>query len=770
MESQTVYGAEKVFATILLELEFGDRQLPVGRRLRVIYYWLPQSCIEQLRFSVAARIPNLKLFPGDVLVVNVVDKSNSILEIELTVPLESYLDNTYLYQPDFIDGLAEDLRPLGVLSVKRLNVEVEFPPINWKVPLGLGLSVFLAFVFSLLLDQFRVKLESFILQSCCCCCQSLSDQKTGGDAISIEQEGNDNSLGAESKQEKKFNHWSMMAVILSLADLVTDINYIMTVLNQNEVLRNLYLWPSVAILVFNFVINVVLVTIALFAPCMGYWNLAEEVAGSQQISHGWYYFPVYLLCFIDINALALLSSNILPPLAVHEEPILKIMRLVLTIPRYVVEDVGQLIVVIFSTQEVKAWSVEAVATVSFTALNLFVGVLHLLFDMRWTWSVKNRNKQAQCPKYSKVHPEGIESLPELTGNQLRSCVGTPLADGGSASVYRGNLNGAKIAIKFLKAEANMHGLEDYIAEVKILAALRHPCVVQIYAKCDEKRALIMELMEGGTLQDRLDNDNLPWFDRVRVLEEAAVGLWFLHNQAQPVLHRDMKPSNVLLTSDLQAKVSDMGLAKRLDGGATRLTTDTALKGTFHYLCPDYQSTGQYRAACDVFALGVTIAVTVTNESPAGIGQALTDAKEDGIIEDLIDNRPGAQGWNTDVALKLLKLAMKCMKRSTHKRPLMKQVVQELTVLRESAYALAPSALRTLSMMKRALECPISFELMEDPVLAEDGYTYEREAIEHHLRIRQSSPMTNLPMGDRLNPNHNLKSMLAMLQEMGGVER
>ena len=363
-----------------------------------------------------------------------------------------------------------------------------------------------------------------------------------------------------------------------------------------------------------------------------------------------------------------------------------------------------------------------------------------------------------------------QSLRELTSNQLQSSMGNRLGGGGFGSVYTGQLDGAKVAIKVLKAEASMQGLEEYIAEVELLAALRHPCVVQIYAKCDEERALVMELMEGGTLQDCLDDDSLPWFDRVRVLQEVAVGLWFLHNQAQPVLHRDMKPCNVLLTSDLRAKVSDMGLAKCLDGGATKLTAESVLKGTFHYMCPDYQSKGCYKAACDVFSMGVMIAVTVTNETPAGIAQTLMEAREDGSIEDLVDKRPGAQVWNTDVAVKLLNLAMKCMKRNMDNRPSMEQVVQELTDLKESASALAPSASRTLDTMQRLLECPISFEVMEDPVVAEDGYTYEREAIEYHLRIRQSSPMTNLPMGLRLTPNHALKSMLAMFQEMGGVER
>jgi serine/threonine protein kinase len=177
---------------------------------------------------------------------------------------------------------------------------------------------------------------------------------------------------------------------------------------------------------------------------------------------------------------------------------------------------------------------------------------------------------------------------------------------------QGKLEGAEFAIKVLdSADRSLRGLEEYRNEVELLAALRHPHVVQVFGKCDEVCALVMELMEGGTLQDRLDDDTLPWWGRVRVLHEAALGLQFLHNQESPIMHRDIKPSNLLLTRDMRAKLADVGLAKRISSGASSLTTDSVLRGTFHYLAPEYQEGGRYNAACDVYALGLTIAVTVT---------------------------------------------------------------------------------------------------------------------------------------------------------------
>ena len=365
-------------------------------------------------------------------------------------------------------------------------------------------------------------------------------------------------------------------------------------------------------------------------------------------------------------------------------------------------------------------------------------------------------------------PEHHHSLQELTKDQLNACKGNAIGRGGFSSVYVGELEGAKVAIKVLGADATLQGLDDYAAEVQTLAAVRHPFVVQIFAKCDEERALVMELMEGGTLQDRLDNDTLPWYDRTRVLYEAAVGLRFLHNQYRPVLHRDIKPSNLLLTSDLRGKLADMGLAKRMSYGATQLTTENVLKGTIHYLCPDYQTKGHYRAACDVFALGVTIAVTVTNDSPAQMSSFLAEGKEDGILGDLVDMRAGTQGWDMSVALELLALAMRCLKTRADRRPSMKEVVDTLSNLRDKAVRAAQVyESKSLDSMQKLLECPITCDVMEDPVQAEDGHTYERVAIETHLHLRQSSPMTNLAMGPRLTPNHAIKSMVDIWKGMGG---
>ncbi len=94
---------------------------------------------------------------------------------------------------------------------------------------------------------------------------------------------------------------------------------------------------------------------------------------------------------------------------------------------------------------------------------------------------------------------------------------------------------------------------DFRAEAAILAQLHHPHLLLLVGTCDEDghRALVTELMEGGSLHDALFDENYPrqlsWQDRVRIAQEAAAGLAYLHSFSPPIVHRDLKPANILLT-------------------------------------------------------------------------------------------------------------------------------------------------------------------------------------------------------------------------------
>jgi len=367
------------------------------------------------------------------------------------------------------------------------------------------------------------------------------------------------------------------------------------------------------------------------------------------------------------------------------------------------------------------------------------------------------------------------NLKQITGAQLDACKGERIGGGGFGSVYMGTLNSAPVAIKIIEAE-DMGSFESYEKEVTVLATARHPFIVQLFATCDERQALIMEHMEGGNLQEKIDNDGMPWFTRVRVLHESCVGLQFLHNQEPAILHRDIKPSNILLSSDMRAKLGDVGLAKIADNSA-RLsrTMSTAISGSLYFLDPQYQRSGNYSAESDIYSLGLTIAVAVTNEAPAGMDGLLRDAIEDETLGDLVDQRPGTCGWDMQIATQLLELASKCLKANVSKRPSLSEVTAQLEEMAaEASSAMAINSAQggfTQEMkdsMRALLSCPITFQVMTDPVVAEDGFTYERAAIEMRMKTSSKSPLTNVPMGAGLIPNRNMKIMLAQFKAIFGI--
>mmetsp|Transcript_25456 Transcript_25456/g.65566 ORF Transcript_25456/g.65566 Transcript_25456/m.65566 type:complete len:156 (-) Transcript_25456:443-910(-) len=140
-----------------------------------------------------------------------------------------------------------------------------------------------------------------------------------------------------------------------------------------------------------------------------------------------------------------------------------------------------------------------------------------------------------------------------------------------------------------------------------------------------------------------------------------------------------------------------------------------------------------------------------------------DAKVDGVEMGLLDSRPGAGQWDNAKAASLMCLALKCVHSNQSRRPSLADVVEQLAEFRaaraptqsDAPPAPGPTALD----MEEWLICPITLDMMADPVVAGDGYTYERELIVANLRRRAVSPMTNLPIGTDVFPNRIVKSMV-----------
>ena len=185
----------------------------------------------------------------------------------------------------------------------------------------------------------------------------------------------------------------------------------------------------------------------------------------------------------------------------------------------------------------------------------------------------------------------------------------PLGAGGMGEVYRAidTKLDREVAIKVLSAEVanNPERLARFTREAKVLASLNHPNIATIFGV--EDGALVMELIEGETLGDRIKKGPIPAEEAVQIAMEIAAALEYAHERG--IIHRDLKPANVMVSN--RVKVLDFGLAKvreSLDPDST-MTCETQLGvilGTAAYMSPEQAGGKPADARSDVFSFGVLL--------------------------------------------------------------------------------------------------------------------------------------------------------------------
>ena len=208
-------------------------------------------------------------------------------------------------------------------------------------------------------------------------------------------------------------------------------------------------------------------------------------------------------------------------------------------------------------------------------------------------------------------------LPNTTRYEFEAPIGT----GGMGTVYRAldRRSQQHVAIKVLKYKLTENPtLHQRLArEFRAASELEHPNIVRALAMENdgELSYLVYELIEGGSLGDRIDqHGRLPEDVAIRIITQIAQALQYAHGRK--VIHRDVKPDNILLLADGKAKLTDFGLAKDYGAGDQELTRAASGLGTPHFMAPEqFADAKAVDARCDVYSLAATLYNLLTGQLP-----------------------------------------------------------------------------------------------------------------------------------------------------------
>ncbi|KAJ6744412.1 PROMASTIGOTE SURFACE ANTIGEN PROTEIN PSA [Salix purpurea] len=252
-------------------------------------------------------------------------------------------------------------------------------------------------------------------------------------------------------------------------------------------------------------------------------------------------------------------------------------------------------------------------------------------------------------------------------------------------------DGTQIAVKQLSAKSKQ-GNREFVNEIGMISALQHPNLVRLYGCCIEGKQLLLvyEYMENNSLAHvlfgtkEIEAMKLDWRTRQRICVNIAKGLVFLHEESTlKIVHRDIKGTNILLDKDMNAKISDFGMAKLDDEDNTHI--DTRIAGTMGYMAPEYALYGYLTYKADVYSFGVVALEIVSGMNNAKFRRGenfvcLLDwvlyLQKNGDIMEMVDPRLGS-AFNKKEVVRMINVALLCTNQSPALRPIMSTVVSML---------------------------------------------------------------------------------------------
>ncbi|XP_052211476.1 MDIS1-interacting receptor like kinase 1 [Diospyros lotus] len=286
----------------------------------------------------------------------------------------------------------------------------------------------------------------------------------------------------------------------------------------------------------------------------------------------------------------------------------------------------------------------------------------------------------------------------FTSNDILACIkeSNVIGMGATGIVYKAEMQrlNTVVAVKKLwrtGIDIEMGGSEDLVGEVNLLGGLRHRNIVRLvgFLHNDTDAMIVYEYMQNGSLGEALHGRQggrllVDWVSRYNIAVGVAQGLAYLHHDCRPpVIHRDVKSNNILLTANLEARIADFGLARMM---LNKNETVSMVAGSYGYIAPEYGYTLKVDEKSDIYSYGVVLMELLTGKRPLDpeFGESVDivewirmKIRDNRSLEEAIDPNVGNCKHVQEEMLLVLQIALLCTAKLPKDRPSMRDVITML---------------------------------------------------------------------------------------------
>ncbi|PIA50237.1 hypothetical protein AQUCO_01300759v1 [Aquilegia coerulea] len=333
--------------------------------------------------------------------------------------------------------------------------------------------------------------------------------------------------------------------------------------------------------------------------------------------------------------------------------------------------------------------------ISCTGIGAIIFLLALVLFLRWRYKKKIQEINHQNNGGSLLENLSMKKFKEAQLEKATNNFDAQrlLGEGGNGWVYKGSIeNMIDIAVKKSKV-VDQNQIEQFLNEADVVSKINHKNVVKLLGVCCESKVpmLVYEFVPNGTLSHHIHASSSrilsSWRICLRIVADTARALDYMHSDANPpIIHRDVKPSNILLDGTYTAKVSDFGASKLFP--RDRTIAPTQGQGTMGYLDPEYVQTCELTTMSDVYGFGIVLMELLTKQKPLtqtkpgemiSLVKVFTSAVENNQLDHVLKVPVAIEHETEDLHI-VAKLAVRCVSMPSKDRPTMTEVADVLNGL------------------------------------------------------------------------------------------